>query len=463
MLLTAAPKRGRKAAYASSHESEQAKVARRKQRRQEQRALSRDAQFSNVFTLAPPPMPSPWNPFQAIHINPIGPVEPQPLAYDDEFVLLQIDDEFGDLLLVENPLPSPSLGSVPMDISDSELGEPNQDTPELEPGSDAEEDAGFEDIDELVPDVEEGHEENEDVERQTTRLVTQLLQFQGCCADCHRQVDQEHADDHETHCGLQTVVTKYADGIPGYPDILVTRRVARYEDDLAGSMTAEQKRWIFTGIHPDNINQTRQHVCLHEGDTPCQTAQVSWDTDSLIGYVTSPAVAKGGMLWNPIQRPVSDLHSSGHLAQRQVHYTDSHGHVHCVLMPVHKMPHYTFGRFVGLDAISMYFLFPRLYRENQQNSQLLEDDYEVWLDRVILPAVYKHCRSSQVQHLPSSFQHAKYHSTARGVEGRSHKVSEAARVQLFQHAVQPEQLHRIWAVRISIKAIRHRLIIANYR
>lgn len=120
-------------------------------------------------------MPSPWNPFQAIHINPIGPVEPQPLAYDNEFILLQIDDEFGDLLLVENPLPSPSLGSAPMDISDSELGEPNQDIPELEPGSDAEEDAGFEDIDELVPDVEEGHEENEDVERQTTRLVTQLL------------------------------------------------------------------------------------------------------------------------------------------------------------------------------------------------------------------------------------------------------------------------------------------------
>jgi hypothetical protein len=72
--------------------------------------------FTNVFPLAPPPMPSPWNPFQAIHINPIEPVEPQPLAYDDEF---------GDLLLVENPLPGPSLGSAPMDISDSELGEPN--------------------------------------------------------------------------------------------------------------------------------------------------------------------------------------------------------------------------------------------------------------------------------------------------------------------------------------------------
>lgn len=141
-----------------------------------------------------------------------------------------------------------------MDISDSELGELNQDTPELEPGFDADEDAGFEDIDELVPDVEEGHEENKDVERQTTQLVTQLLQFQGYCADCHRQADQEYADDHETYCSLQTVVTKYANGIPGYSDILETRRVTRYEDDLASSMTAEQKRWIFTNIYSDNIN-----------------------------------------------------------------------------------------------------------------------------------------------------------------------------------------------------------------
>jgi Fe-S cluster biogenesis protein NfuA len=42
------------------------------------------------------------------------------------------------------------------------------------------EDAGFQDIDDLVPDVGQS-----EIEKLAVRLTNQLVQFQGCCRDCH--------------------------------------------------------------------------------------------------------------------------------------------------------------------------------------------------------------------------------------------------------------------------------------
>ena len=144
-------------------------------------------------------------------------------------------------------------------------------------------------------------------------MANQLIQFQGCCYDCHEQFNEEHADKHETHCSLQTFVSKAADGASGCPDVLNSGPMARHDDDLAESMTTAQKRWIFSGIHPDDSDETPEHVCLQAGDTPSQTAQVTFDIDSITGYATSLGIAKGGLRWNVMQMPVSDLQSSLHL------------------------------------------------------------------------------------------------------------------------------------------------------
>ena len=66
------------------------------------------------------------------------------------------------------------------------------------------------------------------------------------------------------------------------------------------------------------------------------------------------------------------------------------------------------------------------------------------MDQVLLPAIYRHHDSSQVQHYPSSYHHGKYNSTARGVEGRSRKIDALPREQLIMHFVPPDQLHAVW-------------------
>jgi hypothetical protein len=110
------------------------------------------------------------------------------------------------------------------------------------------EDADFQDIDDLVPDMDQS-----EVEILAIQLTNQLVQFQGCCRDCHEHFNGEHADEYETHYGLQTFLSRSDDeALPGCPDVLGSNRIAPHDDDLAGSMTVAQKRWVFSGIDPDD-------------------------------------------------------------------------------------------------------------------------------------------------------------------------------------------------------------------
>ena len=51
------------------------------------------------------------------------------------------------------------------------------------------------------------------------------------------------------------------------------------------------------------------HICLQEEVIPCQIAEVTFDVDSITGFCPSLGIAKGGIRWNVMQMPVSDLQS----------------------------------------------------------------------------------------------------------------------------------------------------------
>ena len=59
------------------------------------------------------------------------------------------------------------------------------------------EDADFQDIDNLVPNMDQL-----EVEKLAIRLTNQLVQFQGCCHDCYEYFNREHANKHKSHCSL---------------------------------------------------------------------------------------------------------------------------------------------------------------------------------------------------------------------------------------------------------------------
>jgi hypothetical protein len=288
-----------------------------------------------------------------------------------------------------------------------------------------------------IPNAEEGRR----IVELGTRLADQLIEFHGCCKECHEQASQEHAERYEQHYSMEEFLDETRDCCP---DVLSSNRIASFEDDLYSSMTTEQKRWTFSGIHPHGLTEEPAHICLGRDQTPCQTGRVKFDVDSIVGFCSSLAVAKGGIRWNWTQTPVPPLKSGLHLAKQRVQYSDSHGHLHSVLKPVHEIPHYTLGRFVGFEDVSLYLLFPRLYREEQQNSRLLDSDFQTLLDRVLLPAIYQQHDAGDVQHYPGSYHHAKYNSTARGVEGRSRKTDTMPRQQAMMNFIRPNELHAMW-------------------
>jgi hypothetical protein len=288
-------KRGPLPLYQSKDEKYEARKARQRERYQQKRGEQRHSVFQNVFQAAPEPVPDIQHQIQLNDFPPASLRDFQPpTGYNDRFIPLQVDDEFEQLL----PPPSPSLGSASMDISDIESCELNVYEPVQEV-----EDAEFPDFDDQLPDVDQS-----EVEKLAVRLANQLVQFQGCCRDCHEHFNREHADEHETHYGLQTFLSESKDeALSGCPDVLGSNQIAPHDDDLASSMTVAQKRWVFSGIHAEDPEEAPVHICLQEGETPCQTAEVTFDIDSITGFCPSLGIAKGGIRWNVMQMPVSDL------------------------------------------------------------------------------------------------------------------------------------------------------------
>ena len=147
--------RGRKRVYTSEREREQAKVARRREKRQQQ-AAQRNGQVGQRIPIDPQLLAGP-----SIGLPP--PNHEQFYYYEDQNIAVQIEDEFDRLL---HP-PSPSLGSASMDISEPETEELDIEEPVIE-----QENVDFPDIDDLVPDVDES-----EVGKLAVRLANQLIQF----------------------------------------------------------------------------------------------------------------------------------------------------------------------------------------------------------------------------------------------------------------------------------------------
>ncbi|PVH90385.1 hypothetical protein DM02DRAFT_547899, partial [Periconia macrospinosa] len=273
------------------------------------------------------------------------------------------------------------------------------------------------------------------------RLVDQLVQHHGCCEHCHQQFQEEQTDNHPNHIGLEEYLDRVGEEVV-CPDVLGSKTMTTHESNFASQMSEASRRYLYCGVRNDDISPV--HICLKADDVASVDAEVTFDIDSVLGFPSSLAVAKQGIRWNPTQMAVSDLQSDLHLNSRLAHYVDRHGHAHSVSRPLHQLPHYTFGRLVGFEDISLYLVFPHLYREEQQISRLCDHDFRTWMDRILLPAVYQYHDSSLVQHYPSSFDHARYNSTARGVEGRSQRIEATPRQQLLFHFLPPDSLHAVW-------------------
>ncbi|KAL7940768.1 hypothetical protein V8C42DRAFT_356065 [Trichoderma barbatum] len=205
-------------------------------------------------------------------------------------------------------------------------------------------------------------------------LGEQLIKFRGCCSDCHRAADQRRLES----LNEQISLAQYLESTTGLgADVLGSKTIASQKDDLAGQVDRESRMKIFCGV---GSGAEIPCISLDKDERVSGGAGVTFDVDSIIGFPNSLAVAKRGIRWSPTRMTVSDLQSDLHLRPIQVTYNDQDGIRRQVRRPVHQVPHYTIGRIIGFEDISLYFLFPRLYRAEQKSSKLRDEDFQLWMD-----------------------------------------------------------------------------------
>ncbi|KAH7232472.1 hypothetical protein B0J15DRAFT_409178 [Fusarium solani] len=202
-------------------------------------------------------------------------------------------------------------------------------------------------------------------------------------------------------------------------------------------MSPESRRQAFCGL---DSRAEIPHICLDEDERVSNDAGVTFDVDSVVAFPSNLAVVKRGVRWSPTQMTVSDLQSDLHLRSIPVTYLDANGKQHQVHRPVHQIPHYTFGRVVGFEDISLYFLFPNLYREEQKYSKLRDEGFRLWMDGILLAAIYQCYSTAHVQHYSSSYDHSRCNSTALGVEPLSQRVHPMAREHQLVYYLRPEAM-----------------------
>ncbi|KAI9853382.1 MAG: hypothetical protein M1813_002367 [Trichoglossum hirsutum] len=127
---------------------------------------------------------------------------------------------------------------------------------------------------------------------------------------------------------------------------------------------------------------------------------VVFDFDSLLVFPSSLAIAKRGVHYNPISPGTSELHTDVHISVR-VNYIDHDGQQHQKQIPLFKF------RIIVLDELSDGKILRRPFIQMQQ-----------WSDEVILLADHGDLPPSFTQRPPSSYEHSKYVSVAKSIEGR---------------------------------------------
>ncbi|KAL7903798.1 hypothetical protein GGI35DRAFT_491555 [Trichoderma velutinum] len=260
------------------------------------------------------------------------------------------------------------------------------------------------------------------VERVAQKLAEQLTRFQGCCNDCHQTAKERRMQSPAEQISL----AQYLESTAGLgADVLSSKTLASGKDGLARKVNAECRKKIFCGV---DFESEAPLICLDKDERVSRTAGVTFDVDSIIGFPSSLCVAKRGIRWSPTRMTVSDLQSDLHLRSFSVTYFDADGVQRQAHRPVHQVPHYTFGR---------------------KSSKIRNEDFQLWMDGILLPAIYRCYSSDQVQHYPSSYNHSQYNSTARGVESLTQHVHPMAREQQLVYCLPPESLGEVWASILS--------------
>jgi hypothetical protein len=296
-------------------------------------------------------------------------------------------------------------------------------------------------------------------------LSRHLMRFHGCEINTHNQTSEQHFQDQRrltNHYSLSDL-----EAITGQlPDVLGSSKPLEH-----GSVDQKHPpNWarIFEGRHneveegEEPEEEERIHVCLHksEQEQRHRPMDIEFDVDSILGYATSLAFAKRGLMINLAPQFPTNIQTNLHLYS---HVSHDYGRgPQQVRVKLHEIPHYCLGHLTGQQDTQVYIFFPRQWHPDKQTNFPGKQDgvkhrvLQIWTDKILLPAIAQHVTSGVGQHMPSSWLQARLNAEARYREANGSRIEGMSILQMLHYPLCSEGLDAIW------QNIQHRTMEPEY-
>ncbi|KAF5710257.1 hypothetical protein FMUND_9623 [Fusarium mundagurra] len=280
---------------------------------------------------------------------------------------------------------------------------------------------------------------NNDVEYATQKFIQQFLTgIHGCGVQSHRESLIAHieAEGPENHHRLDRLVA------PDIPHTLDKEYILAAETgDKTTELSPDQWRALFTGSTTQGSDNKPKQACLHVEQAPQTPPGISFDVDSILGFVDSPAVATHGIRFYSAPQYSQNISTDVHLTLGRADPDSERPRL--IPSRLRDVPHFIFARTEGADFITFHLFFPHLPCSHDFN-RLTDEQFSRWFDDIFYPAVRQVYDIDRLQHLPASYRHALATCRAPQRENRLLETSNYQAQLQMSYFLSPQGLQQLW-------------------
>ncbi|KAL6405867.1 uncharacterized protein AUP68_11007 [Ilyonectria robusta] len=278
-----------------------------------------------------------------------------------------------------------------------------------------------------------------DVEYATEKFIQQFLAgIHGCGTEKHREDMATHieAEGAHNHHGLDQLFPRHV------PHTLDKQYVLRpHINHETMRLSPSQWQALFSGDRTEHFDGTPKQACLHTEHAQEIPPVISFDIDSILGFVTSPAAALLGIRFYSAPQYRQNIYTDVHLTLDRVEPDPERPRL--IPSRLKDVPHFIFAKVEGADFITLHLFFPHLPCYHDFN-RLTDEQLSRWFDGIVYPAVRQVYHVDRLQHLPASYRHALATCRAPQVEDRLLETPSYRTQLRMSYFLPPQGLQQLW-------------------
>ncbi|KAJ0137720.1 hypothetical protein HZ326_19302 [Fusarium oxysporum f. sp. albedinis] len=278
-----------------------------------------------------------------------------------------------------------------------------------------------------------------DVEYTTEKFIQQfLVGIYGCRSSKHREDLATHIETEGTH-NHHRLDQLFSRNVPHTLD----KPFALSSQVHHETMRLNPNQWqeLFSGHIPQRFEDKPKQACLHTEHSQHTPPVVSFDIDSILGFVTSPATAVHGIQFYSAPQYVQNISTDVHLTLDRVDPDPERPRL--IPSRLKDVPHFIFARAEGADFITFHLFIPHLPCSRNFN-RLMDEQLSRWFDDIFYPAVRQVYDVDRLQHLPASYRHALATCRAPKVEDRLLETPSYRTQLRITYFLPPQGLQQLW-------------------